>query len=39
MNPIVSREFFGTLRMPRALAALVVLAFAFSLLGAGALAK
>jgi len=32
MNPIVSREFFGTLRMPRALAALVVLAFAFSLL-------
>ena len=32
MNPIVIREFFGILRMPRALATIVVLAAAFALL-------
>lgn len=32
MNPIVIREFFGILRMPRAIATIVVLAAAFALL-------
>ncbi len=32
MNAIVSREFFGILRMPRALAAIVVLAAAFAIM-------